>query len=410
MGLVGAVDEQLFYRSLDKASMGIYRRVVSFGRPSPTTILEAGLLCGVEVDMGTRQLAATLLTLFLVGCGAAPTNTPAPLSNFDTQAPATGGDTTRTDETLPDEMDPDVTGDDTTSGEDTDDFDPNAEPSPEPSASPSDEPVVPIMDGGGSNGGGDQVIPLKNGIFKDWQATGIVAVDGQIYITASDRTGMSRRGSVLTQDAKGNWKDIGDTWLGLKHPLNNTVRGIAANSSGELVAVEASGKLGQITTAPKPKIKTVSTGQSGLLDVVCYSNSYYISTGTQIRKLSPDLTTSEALAVNLSLTGGMGIDKGGNFYSVATGQIVKVTPDGTKSVAIDNVMNAVDVAVAKDGRLVVLLTDGIAVYSATGEKLKDIGAGQVGTGSSIYVDSTNTIYVADTGKNRKTSQILTFGL
>jgi hypothetical protein len=360
--------------------------------------------------MGTRQLAATLLTLFLVGCGAAPANTPAPLSNFDTSAPATG-DTTKVDD-----MDPDATGDypeegdlpedgDTAAGED-----PDAEPSPEPSANPSDEPVVPIMDGGGGGGAGDQVLPLKNGIFKDWQATGIVAVDGKIYITASDRTGMSRRGSVLTQDAKGNWKDIGDTWLGLKHPLNNTVRGIAADSNGDMVAVEAAGKLGQLTMAPKPKIKTVSTGLSGLLDVVCYSNTFYISTGNQIRKLSPDLATSESLAVNLSLTGGMGVDKNGNFYSVATGQIVKITPDGTKSVTIDNVMNAVDVAVTKDGRLVVLLTDGIAVYDASGEKLKDIGAGQVSTGSSIYVDSTNTIYVADTGKNRKTSQILTFNL
>jgi hypothetical protein len=360
--------------------------------------------------MGTRQLAATLLTLFLVGCGAPPTNPPAPLSNFG--APASAGTTTTEtstepdpDLTAPDEADPgaDELGSDGAS-------EPDAEPSPTPSASASDEAAVPIMDTGSAGGAGDQVLPLKNGIFKDWQASGIVAVDGQIYIAASDRTGLSRRGSVLTLDAKGKWKDIGDAWLGLKHPLNNTVRGVAADSSGTLLAIEASGKLGQITTAPKPKIKTVSTGLSGLLDVVCYSNTFYISTGNQIRKMSPDLSTSESVAVNLSLTGGMGVDKAGNFYAVSTGQIVKVTQDGTKSVILDGVMNAIDVAVDKAGRLVVLLSDGIAVYSPTGEKLKDIGGGQFDTAAAIYVDSSNTVYVADTGRNRKTSQVLTFGL
>jgi hypothetical protein len=357
--------------------------------------------------MGNRQLAATLLTLFLVGCGAPPANSPAPLSNFNATSPqapaayapedpavATG------DDTAPEE-DAEVTGDETTPS------DIGASPSPSPSPSP--ESVIPIMDGGNS-GAGDQVIPLKNGLLSDWQAAGIVAVDGQIYVAASDRTGMSRRGTVLTQNAKGKWQDIGDTLLGLKHPLNNTVRGIAADSSGTMVVVEASGQLGKITTAPKPKITTVSTGQSGLLDVVCYSNTFYISLGNQIRKLSPDMATSETVAANLSLTGGMGVDKDGNFYAVSTGQIHKITKDGTKSVVIDNVMNAVDVAVDKTGRLIVLLTNGIAVYDASGQKIKDIGGGQITTGSAIFVDSSNTAYVSDLGKDRKSSQILTFGL
>jgi hypothetical protein len=366
--------------------------------------------------MNNRQLAATLLTLFLVGCGASPTNTPAPLSNFGATSPTSpaataatdtttpSADETAPDETAPDESDPGLAGEDA-SGSDSG-ADPDAEPSPAPSA----DPVIPIMDNGASGGGGDQVLPLKNSIFKDWQATGIVSVDGQIYLAASDRTGLSRRGSVLTLDAKGKWKDIGDTWLGLKHPLNNTVRGVAADSNGNLLIIEASGKLGQVTTSPKPKIKTVSTGQSGLLDVVCYSNSFYVSMGNQIRKMSPDLATSESIAANLSLTGGMGVDKDGNFYSVATGQIVKITKDGVTSIVLDNVMNAVDVAIAKDGRMIVLLNNGIAVYDATGQKLKDIGGGQIGTGAAVYVDSTNTIYVADTGKDRKSSQVLTFSL
>lgn len=364
--------------------------------------------------MGNRQLAATLLTLFLVGCGTAPSNQPAPVSNFSTTDPtgtlAQTPDTTTADPTYADDTDPslDPAADPAADPSLDPSLDPTADPSPSPS--PSADPVIPIMDNSAAGGGGDQVIPLKNSIFKDWQATGIVAVDGQIYIAASDRTGLSRRGSALTLDAKGSWKDIGDKLLGLTHPLNSTVRGIAADTSGNLLVVEASGKVGLVTTSPKPSIKAVSTGQSGVLDVVCYSNSFFISTGTQIRKMSPDLATSESIAANLSLTGGMGVDKDGNFYCVATGQIVKIDQDGVSSVVLDNVMNAVDVAIAKDGRMVVLMNNGISVYDASGQKLKDIGGGEIGTGAAIYVDASNTIYVADTGKDRKSSQILTYSL
>ena len=105
----------------------------------------------------------------------------------------------------------------------------------------------------------------------------------------------------------------------------------------------------------------------------------------------------------------MGADKAGNFYAVASGQILKITKTGQSSVAIDNVPSAVDVAIDKNGRILVLMVDGISIFDAQGQKLKDLANGQIVTGAAIYVDN-STIYVADTGNSRKNSQVLTFTL
>lgn len=357
-----------------------------------------------EGDMVKRPIAGVLLALFVTGCGGGAVNQPGPISNVQ---PVDGGTLTPVDADDEDEdtLDPGDTDPEPTAPGDE---------APADGEAPDDEtadpdPTLPSVGGGG---GGDDVIPLKNSMFSDWQATGITVSSGQIYITASDRLGVSQKGTILTWTGD-KWQDVGASRIAvpllnkvsLGHKLNNTVRGIAADGMGNVAAIEAAGHIGYLAGG---KLKEIVGGPSGLLDVVATNNVFYVSLGNQIRRMSADMTSSDAIVSHLTLTGGMGTDRQGNFYAINQGSVVKITLAGEVTPVVGYVSNPVDVAVTSKGHVLVLTSTTIEEFDAAGQPVRSFGAGQIINGAAITVDEHDRIYVADSGKSKKDSQVLAF--
>lgn len=356
--------------------------------------------------MVKRPIAGVLLALFITGCGGGAVNQPGPINNLQpvdagALTPAAGDDE--------DEDYDDYEDEDTLDPGDTD-----ADPADGDEVPASDEPADPAltMPSVGGGGGGDDVIPLKNSMFSDWQATGITVSSGQVYITASDRLGVSKKGTILTWTGD-KWQDVGASRIAvpllnkvsLGHKLNNTVRGIAADGMGNVAAVEAAGHIGYLAGG---KLKEIVGGPSGLLDVVAANNVFYVSLGNQIRRMAADMASSDAIVSNLTLTGGMGTDRQGNFYAINQGSVVKITLAGEVTPIVGYVPNPVDVAVTSKGHVLVLTSTAIEEFDAAGQPVRSFGAGQIINGAAITVDESDRIYVADSGTSKKDSQVLAF--
>ncbi|GIW22806.1 MAG: hypothetical protein KatS3mg068_1813 [Candidatus Sericytochromatia bacterium] len=121
------------------------------------------------------------------------------------------------------------------------------------------------------------VFKVDQDTLNDWQAKGIAVSGGTIYVSASDTSGLMKKGTVIkmnSSDGKG-WKNLASSFLGLRHPMDSTVTGLAI-SGGTIVAGDTNGKVYTID-ASKGSVKTIKG--AGAIDVASGGGNFYLANG-----------------------------------------------------------------------------------------------------------------------------------
>lgn len=249
-------------------------------------------------------------------------------------------------------------------------------------------------------------IPSRN----QWQAIGVAASGSTIMLTASDKSGVFKKGTAITiSSATGkDWKNIGSTTLGTRHPMDATVKGITVDSSGKIYTIDAEK---YIYVIPKANtVNKVDAGFSGALDVVAVSDGLVISTTTGLKKYPfSSITTGSELGTRVIPTGGVGADKSGNVYVVSSSTIKKVTPAGVVSDFATGVDSALDVTVNNEGKVFVLTNQKVIIFDEAGKQVTTFGEGEFIAPQAIATNGLD-IFVSDSGSTYKDSQIAMYSI
>ncbi|MFN8575329.1 MAG: hypothetical protein U0354_00590 [Candidatus Sericytochromatia bacterium] len=272
--------------------------------------------------------------------------------------------------------------------------------------------INPIQFGNnGTGGSGVANTQLKSfnvdqDFFNQWQAKGVAASSGTVYVTVADNTSLFKKGSIIRMDTESgkNWKNIGSAWLGLRYPLDKTIQGIAINGTN-LVAIDTKGSFYSVENKQKVKSSKSASGT----DVAVGAGSIFISNGSSVDKADSSGQGRTAIS-GLTVTGGIGTDEQGNLYAVSGSGVKKVdTKLNVTDITRQGVENGVDVAVdTKNGFIYVLENSQIKRFTMDGVLSSTFGNGAI-KAVSIATDELGNVYVADEGKDHKTSKIIKFG-
>ena len=260
------------------------------------------------------------------------------------------------------------------------------------------------------------VIPFSNFVpsRNQWQSVGVAASGSTVIVSAFDSSGLLKKGTAITMNAETGleWKNIGSTLLGTRHPMDATVKGITIDSSGKMYAVDAQKYIYVLSKANT--IDKVYAGVSGGLDIAAVSDGIVVATSTGLKKYPSTISSKEAsspteLGAGVTATGGIGTDKSGNVYVVSSNVIKKVTSTGKVSDFTTNVEGAIDVAVNNAGKVFVLTSQGIILYDETGKQINSFGQGDFASPTAIASNGTD-VFVSDKGSSYKTSQVVKYSI
>ncbi len=247
-----------------------------------------------------------------------------------------------------------------------------------------------------------------------WQGVGVAATGSTIIITAFDKSGLFKKGTAISMNAETgkDWKNIGSTLLGTRHPLDVTVKGITVDPSGKIFAVDAQKYIYVISKANT--VDKIDAGISGGLDIATVSDGIVVATTTGLKKYPSSITSKDVgspteLGAGLTATGGMGTDSAGNIYVISNSTVKKVTSTGTVSDLITGVDGAIDVAVNSSGKVFVLTSQGIVMYDAAGKKIDTFGNGDFLVPTAIASNGKD-IFVTDSGETYQTSQVVKYSV
>lgn len=246
---------------------------------------------------------------------------------------------------------------------------------------------------------------VDQAFLNQWQAKGIAVSGGSIYVTASDASGLSKKGTVIkmnSSDGK-SWKDLGGSLGGLRHPMDATVEGLALNGA-TIVAVDSAGKVYTLD-ASNGGVKVIKA--SGGKDVAAGAGSIYIAGGT-VEKTDASATARTPIA-GLIPSGGVSSDNLGNVYAVSGNTVKKADSSGQVMDVITTDLNGPsDVAVdSRNGDLYVLDSTMIKRFNSTGQLLVSFASGATKP-VGIAVDESGAVYVADFGATYKDSKVFKF--
>ncbi len=244
--------------------------------------------------------------------------------------------------------------------------------------------------------------------LSDWQARGLAVSGGTIYIAAVDKTGISRKGTVLKMNASTgkDYDDLGSTLLGLKHKLDSTLQGVAV-AGGNLFAIDSSKGLYSVRTSGGD-IKELK-GNGGM-DIAGSNSGLYVAANGFMER--SDMTGSSRSMMNgIPASAGIGSDSRGNIYFVAGNRVgmVDSMSGQARDIASQGLQGPIDVAGdGRTGEVYVLEQTQVKRFSQSGQM---IGAFQhtAGQPSSIAIDESGNIYIADFGANSKASKIVKYG-
>ncbi|GIW21657.1 MAG: hypothetical protein KatS3mg068_0664 [Candidatus Sericytochromatia bacterium] len=244
-------------------------------------------------------------------------------------------------------------------------------------------------------------VPDKN----QWQAVGVAISNSTLYITAYDKSGLFKKGTVITMDSASgkNWKNLGSAWLGTRHPMDATVKGLAVDTSNNIFAADST-RLLYALKAPKYSVNKINSGFSSN-DVAIFNGNVIVSTSTGLKKFDSSLSGGSEFATNITSSSGIGADNN-NLYVVSGSEIKKVTSSGSVSTFVKSVSGAIDVA-SNGNNVFVLTSEGINMYDKNGKLLGTFAQDELVSPQSIACNS-NNVFVADSGSSQKDSQILVY--
>ena len=306
---------------------------------------------------------------------------------------------------------------------------------------------------GGGMGTGTGIPNNKVGTFKadqgsilyDWQVKGVAASGGSIYVSAADTGGLMKAGTVLKMDASSgkNWKDMGSKFLGLSHPISSTVQGITI-SGGSILAVDDNYIYSVDSSGSVKKNK----GNGGT-DIAAGGGVVYVAGKGTVGRTDTSGSSFTPLG-GVSASGGIGCDSYGNLFVVSGNAIKKIGTNGggsysssysgstyTDPMSYGNTSNygstyssptygstGMDASMAQDVVMGLNAPVDVAIDNRNGDIYVLDGTeirrfDQNGTimvsfpstakkGSSIAVDESGNIYVADTGSTSKESCVIKF--
>lgn len=247
---------------------------------------------------------------------------------------------------------------------------------------------------------------VDQALLNQWQARGLAVSGGSIYITAADTNGLSKKGTVIkmnSSDGKG-WKDLASKYLGISHPIDATVEGIAVNG-GNIIAVDTAGKIYSVD-ASNGSVKTLKTG--GGKDIAAGAGSIFIANGT-VEKTDSSASSRMPFQGIPSVSGGVGADNMGNVYAVSGTTIKKGDPSGMATdIITSDLTMPIDVAVDnRAGDIYVLDSNMIKRFNSNGQILSTFSSGATKP-VGIAVDESGAVYIADAGSSYKDSKIVKF--
>jgi hypothetical protein len=242
--------------------------------------------------------------------------------------------------------------------------------------------------------------------LNQWQARGIAVNGGAIYIAASDSRSLFKKGTVLKMDATSgkNWKNLGSTMLGLRHPMDSTIQGVAV-VGGNLFAIDSTQGLYSVK-ASGGEVKPLKG--AGGMDIAGSMNGLYVSANGGLER--GDMSGTARTPMNIMTASGIGSDSRGNVFFVSGPRVAVMDQSGMpRDVVQQGVMTPLDVAGdGRNGDVYVLEQAEIKRFSMNGQLLARFphSAAQP---SSIAIDETGNVYVADFGSSHKDSKIIKFG-
>lgn len=242
-------------------------------------------------------------------------------------------------------------------------------------------------------------------LANSWQARGIAVAGGFIYVSASDSSGLMKKGTVIKMNATDGkkWDNLASALLGLRHPMDSTVQGLAI-SGGTILAADSASKMYTVD-ATEGDVKTIKA--AGGTDVAAGPSGFFVANGMVERS---DLSGSSRTPLgNLPASGGIGADNMGNVYAVSGNSIKKGDTSGQVfDVVTTDLAAPLDVAVDnRNGDLYVLEQTMIKRFTTNGQLIVSFANG-ASKAVAIAVDETGSVYVADAGTTYKDSKVIKF--
>jgi hypothetical protein len=241
--------------------------------------------------------------------------------------------------------------------------------------------------------------------FNQWQAKGIAVSSGTIYVTVADTSGLSKKGSIVkmnSSDGK-NWKDLTSSLLGMRHPLDATVTGLAI-SGGTIIATDSTSQIYSVD-ASKGSVKVIKA--AGGTDVTAGAGNLFIANGS-VEKSDSSATTRTPI-VGMTASGGVGSDNLGNVFAVSGNTIKKADSMGqVMDVVTTDLAGPIDVAVdSRNGDIYVLEASMVKRFTTNGQFAVSFSNGST-KAVSIATDEAGAVYVADAGNSNKDSKVIKF--
>jgi sugar lactone lactonase YvrE len=266
--------------------------------------------------------------------------------------------------------------------------------------------------GGGSSYTAEGSFKVDQDTFNQWQAVNVISDGSNLYVAAVDIK-TPTKGTVIQMDTSGGaWKDLGKSFLSTitlgatGYKMTKTIQGLAMDDSGNLIISDSKDQLFRMDT-PKYSVTTVKAALASALDVVSSGGNFFVATSTGIQKFDSSLAAGSAFG-SITPSGGLGRDSQGNIYAVAGSAIQKINSSGAATEVVKDVSGALDVSVDSKGNIFVLMSDSVKFYNDKGESQGSFGSGDFTAPKAIFADSSGGVYVADSGSDHKTSQVVKF--
>lgn len=243
--------------------------------------------------------------------------------------------------------------------------------------------------------------------LNQWQAKGIAVSGGTIYVAAVDKSLIFKKGTILKMNSTSgkSWKNLGSSFLGLKHKMDDTLSGVAV-AGGNLFAIDSSNGMYSVKTSGGSVKHLKGAGGTDLAGTL---NGVFVAANGLLER--GDMSgASRAPMPGINASSGIGSDTRGNVFFI-NGPRVGVVDAGTgqaRDIIMQGLAGPLDVAAdGRNGELYVLEQAELKRFSSSGQLLARFphGASQP---SSVAVDEMGYVYVADFGSSHKDSKILKF--
>ena len=246
----------------------------------------------------------------------------------------------------------------------------------------------------------------QDSLLNLWQPVGLAASGGTLYVSAIDSRSLVKKGTVLkmsSADGKG-WKNLASTWMGLRHPMNVSTRGLTLNSAGQAVVVDEKSGTFSVDTSNGTVTRTES---EGALDIASNGGKTFIYGPGGIAE-SDDTGASRTPVSGINASGGIAVDQKGRAYAPVQNTLMRIEAGKASVLIREYLNNPKDVAIDnRNGDIYILDSGEIKRFDKNGSFIVNFGSGALNP-VALCLDEEGFLYVADFGGDYRSAQIIRF--